>query len=144
MKNLKVLLTMLLIVAGSLAKANNNDDDYKLTKAYASNIYIEAVTLGKLEGFESILDKDAKFCILMGNNKRVATYSKAEMLEYMQANLKGLKQLCTTSSAVVEENGQMSVLKVEMKYGDFTRTNYVTFADTGKGWKITNVCSVYK
>ncbi|MCC8409674.1 nuclear transport factor 2 family protein [Mucilaginibacter sp. UR6-1] len=141
MKNLKVLLTILLLVVGGFAKAN--DDDYKLTKTYASNIYIEAVTLGKLEGFESVVDKDAKFCILMGN-KRVATYSKAEMLEFMQTNLKGLKQLCTTNSTVVEENGQMSVLKVEMKYGNFTRTNYVTFADTGKGWKITNVCSVYK
>ncbi|MCD8740797.1 nuclear transport factor 2 family protein [Mucilaginibacter roseus] len=142
MKNLKVILALLLMLLGGMAKANN-DDDYKLTKTYATNIYVEAVTLGKMEGFESILDKDAKFCILMGN-KRVATYGKAEMLKYMEANLKGIKQLCDTHSAVVEENGQMSVIKVEMKYGNFTRTNYVTFADTGKGWKITNVCSVYK
>ncbi|GAA4904245.1 hypothetical protein [Mucilaginibacter defluvii] len=142
MKNLRILFAMLLMLAGSLAKANN-DDDYKLTKTYATNIYVEAVTLGKLGGFENILDKDAKFCILMGN-KRVATYGKAEMLKYMEANLKGIKQLCDTHSTVVEENGQMSVLKVEMKYGNFIRTNYVTFADTGKGWKITNVCSVYK
>lgn len=141
MKNFKILLTILLIVVGGFAKAN--DDDYKLTKTYASNLYIEAVTLGKFDGFESILDKDAKFCILMGN-KRVATYSKAEMMDYMQTNLKGIKQQCDTHMTVVEENGQMSVLKVEMKYGNFTRTNYVTFADTGKGWKITNVCSVYK
>jgi hypothetical protein len=31
-----------------------------------------------------------------------------------------------------------------MKYEGFTRSNYVTLANTSEGWKITNVYSVFK
>ena len=42
------------------------------------------------------------------------------------------------------ENGKgMVVVKVDMKFEDFTCSNYVSIANTGNGWKIINVYSVF-
>ena len=65
------------------------------------------------------------------------------MLEFFKSN-KNIEQICTTSTSIVESNNNVAIVKVSMKYDDFVRNNYVTIANTGNGWKITNVYSVFK
>ena len=65
------------------------------------------------------------------------------MLDYFKSN-KDIEQTCTTSTSIVESNANVTIVKVAMKYADFVRNNYVTIANTGNGWKITNVYSVFK
>ncbi|RYG06379.1 MAG: hypothetical protein EOO07_29140 [Chitinophagaceae bacterium] len=138
MKTLKTIIPVIaLIFAFNIVKA----DDGKLTKNNAVNTYIEAVTNGKLEGLNEVLDNNTKFCVLQG--KKVMNYGKTEMLEYL-GGLKNIKQTCTTTTSLVEDNSEVTVLKVDMQYTNFVRSNYVTIANTGNGWKITNVCSVFK
>ncbi|MEO6148866.1 MAG: hypothetical protein ABIP28_01840 [Mucilaginibacter sp.] len=139
MKTLKTIIPVIaLLLAFNIVKA---DDNGKLTKTYAVNTYVEAVTNGKLEGFSEVLDNNTKFCVLQG--KKVINYSKTEMLDYL-GSLKNIKQVCTTTTSLVEDNSEVTVLKVDMQYENFVRSNYVTIANTGNGWKITNVCSVFK
>ncbi len=141
MKTLKTIIPAIaLLFAFNFVKAADKDNE-KLTKNYTVNTYVDAITLGKLEGLNEILDNNTKFCVLQG--KKVMNYSKTEVLEHL-GNLKNIKQNCTTTTTLVEDNAEVAVLKVDMQYANFTRSNYVTIANTGNGWKITNVCSVFK
>ncbi len=65
------------------------------------------------------------------------------MTDFLKAG-KNVEQACTTSTRVVENNAYMAVVKVDMKFDQFTRSNYVTLVNTGNGWKITNVYSIFK
>jgi hypothetical protein len=140
MKTLKsILLGLALMVVCGAVKANNTDDG-KLTQNHAINTYVDAMTRGKLEGLNDVLDQSAQFSMLRG--KTVLSFSKKQMVENLQAN-KNTEQICTTSTSIVESNASIAVVKVDMKYDGFVRSNYVTIANTGNGWKITNVYSVF-
>ena len=144
MKTLKTIIPVaaLLITLGvTTVFAKNQHDDDRLTKDYAISTYVDAVTNGKVEGLEAVIDKNTKFCVMQG--KTMVSYSKAQVMAHL-TNIKNIKQACTTTTTLVEDNSEVAVLRVDMQYENFTRTNYVTIAHTGDGWKITNVCSVFK
>ncbi len=142
MKTLKSIFTALaLVVICTAAKADVKAEGDNLTRNYAINTYIDAMTRGKAAGLSDAVDQSAKFTLLRGKN--VLSFTKAEMIESVKAN-KNTEQNCTTSTSVVESNSDLAVVKVDMKFDGFVRTNYVTVANTGKGWKITNVYSVFK
>lgn len=115
-------------------------EDGKLTENYAINTYIDAMTRGKLNGLNDVLDKSATFNMVRG--KQVLSFDKKQMVDYFQTN-KNIEQECTTSTSVVESNAGLAIVKVDMKFENFTRSNYVTIVHTGNGWKITNVYSVF-
>jgi hypothetical protein len=141
MKTLKsIVLGLALLAVCGAAKANNISDD-KLTANHAINTYIDAMTRGKLAGLNDVVDQTAEFNLLRG--KTVLSFSKSQMLEFFNSN-KNIEQTCTTSTSVVESTANVTIVKVSMKYDDFVRNNYVTIANTGNGWKITNVYSVFK
>ncbi|MFD0792685.1 nuclear transport factor 2 family protein [Mucilaginibacter litoreus] len=141
MKTLKSLtLALALMITCGFVKANDVPAAY-LTKTRAINTYLDAVTRGKLDNFNEVVDKSAKFSILRG--KEILSCDKKEMAEYLKGQ-KNIEQACTTSTDVVESNADMTVVKVDMKFEHFTRSNYVTIANTANGWKITNVYSVFK
>jgi len=140
MKTLKsILLGLALMVVCGAVKANITDDG-KLTQNHAINTYIDAMTRGKSQGLNDVLDQSAQFSMLRG--KTVLSFSKKQMLDYLQAN-KNTEQTCITTTSIVENNANIAVVKVDMKYDGFVRSNYVTIANTGNGWKITNVYSVF-
>jgi hypothetical protein len=142
MKTLKsIILGLILLVVCSAAKATTYTDGDNLTQTYAINTYIDAMTHGKLKGLNEVLDQDAKFTMLRG--KTVLNFSKDEMVESLGAS-KNVEQACTTTTSIVESNEAMAVIKVDMQFDGFLRSNMVTVTNTGKGWKITNVYSVFK
>jgi len=121
------------------AKANTNDNG-KLTQTYAVNTYVDAMTRGRLNGLNDVLDNSVNFSMVRG--KQVLSFGKKQMLDYFKSN-RNTEQICTTSTSVVESNASIAIVKVDMKYADFTRSNYITIANTGNGWKITNVYSTF-
>jgi hypothetical protein len=133
------MLGLALVIGFGTAKANTPNDK-KLTQNYAINTYIDAMTRGKMDGFSDVLDNTMKFSQLRGKN--VLSYTKKEMLTFMETN-KNVEQICTTSTSVVEQDSNVEVVKVNMNYNGFTRANYVTLANTGNGWKIVDVYSVF-
>jgi hypothetical protein len=140
MKALKsIMLGLALLVVCGIAKANTIDE--KVTPNYAINTFVDAMTRGKLAGLDAVLDKSAEFNMLRG--KKMLSFSKNEMLEFFKSN-KNIEQACTTSTSIVESDSKVAIVKVSMKYDDFVRDNYVTIANNGSSWKITNVYSVFK
>lgn len=139
MKTLKsILLGLALIITATVVKANDND---KLTKDQAITSYIDAVAHGKLDGFSKVLDNNVKFSMMRGNT--VLNFDKAEMLNSLNAS-KNTEQDCKVNTTTVESNGEVAIVKVDLQYEGFTRSNLVTVSNTGNGWKITNVHSVFK
>lgn len=143
MKTLKTIaLGLLIAVTFNAAKAApKNDDNEKLSVSYTVNTYVNAVTHGQLSGLDEMIDNNAKFTSLRG--QQLLSFNKNEEIAFMK-NTENVEQDCLTTSAVTESNADFTVVKVDMKYSNFTRTNYVTMANTIKGWKITNVYSVFK
>lgn len=134
-----MMLGLLLAICG-VANAKDNGDN-KLSKNYAINTYVDAMVRGRMNGFNGVLSADASFSILRGT--KVVSYTKKDMLDYMETN-KNVEEICDISTSVIEGNSDISLVKVDMKFDGFVRSNYVTLANTGKGWKITNVYSVFK
>ena len=142
MKTLKsIIAAVALVIVCGAAKANVNAEGDNLTRNFAINTYVDAMTRGKIQGLGDVVDQSAKFNMLRGKN--VLSFTKGEMIESIKSN-KNIEQNCTTSTTIMESNADMAVVKVDMQFDGFVRTNYVTVANTGKGWKITNVYSVFK
>ncbi len=141
MKTLKSMLMglLLLIVCGS-AKANGNPAE-KLSKHYVINSYVDAMIRGRLNELNSILAPNAQFSMMRG--KQLLSFNKTQMLDYMQSN-KNVEMACTTSTSLIESNPDITLVKVDMKFDSFVRSNYITLTNTADGWKITNVYSVFK
>lgn len=141
MKTLKtIILGLALLAICGIAKAKDNNDDM-LTPNHAINVYIDAMTRGKVQGLSDVLDKSVEFSLLRG--KTVLTSDKKEMLDYIELN-KNVEQTCTISTSIIENNDNIAIVRIDMKYSDFVRSNYLTIAKTGAGWKITNVYSTFK
>ena len=140
MKILKLLTpAIILMMVCGIAKASNADEGM-LTKTHAISTYIDAMTRGKLDGLNDVIDPSAKFTLMQG--KHMNSYTKKQMLEFL-SGIKNIEDDCTTSTAVFESNSNVTVIKVDMQFSTFTRSNYVTIANTGNGWKILNVYSVF-
>jgi hypothetical protein len=144
MKTLKsIIIALALVIVCGVAKAAKtiDNDEGSLLKNYAINTYIDAITHGRLNGFNEVLDATVKFSMLRG--KQVISFSKNDMMDYLNAN-QNIELTCTTNTEIVESDANISVVKVDMRFDGFVRSNYVTMANTGNGWKITNVYSVFK
>lgn len=141
MKTLKsIMVGLLLLVVCGAARATDNATE-KLSENYAINTYVDAMIRGRLDGLSDVLAPNAEFSMLRG--KQVLSFSRTQMLGYFQLN-KNVELACTTSTSIVQSNMDISLVRVDMKFDGFVRSNYITLANTGNGWKITNVYSVFK
>ncbi|PWG82460.1 hypothetical protein DDR33_00915 [Pararcticibacter amylolyticus] len=107
---------------------------------YAVQTYIDAMTQGKIKDLPEVLENDVKFTVTQGQN--IVNFSKNQMLAALKGS-ENMQQNCKTNFTVVEQNDAQSIVKVSMIYDMFTRINYVTISNTDKGWKITNVSTVF-
>ncbi|MBB6112828.1 nuclear transport factor 2 family protein [Mucilaginibacter lappiensis] len=142
MKILKsIILGLALLIVYQTAKAAPYTKDENLTRVFAINTYVDAMTHGKLRGLDDVVDQNAKFSQLRG--AEVLSFTKDEMLQSLRLN-KNIEQECITSTSIIQSNAEIAIVKISMQYEWFTRSNFVTISNTGKGWKITNVYSVFK
>lgn len=142
MKTLKLFVPLLsLLIAFTTASAKNLPDEGIFTKTHAINTYVDAMARGKLDGFDQVIDSSAKFTMLR-KDKRLISYNKTEMIAFLN-KIKNVEENCTTSTAIIQNTADMIVAKVDMQFEGFTRSNYVSIANTGNGWKIINVYSVF-
>ena len=138
MKTLKTITAAFLMVLSFSAFADDDKNSEKLQMNYALKTYIDAVAHGKIQNLPEVLDKDIKFTTTRG--ERIINHKKSEMLNVMKHN-ENVEQNCTTEFSIIESNPTISVVKVVMKYQDFSKVTYLNLANTTKGWKITNVSS---
>jgi hypothetical protein len=141
MKTLKAMMmgmALLLICGASQAKSlisHNNSKDQVI------DAYLNAVVHGKLAGIDDAIDNEAQFDMKRGNN--VNTLTKAQIISALKAN-ENVEQDCQCTKTVVRDDDDMKVMKVDMKYNDFTRTDLITAEHVGSEWKITKVETSFK
>jgi hypothetical protein len=110
------------------------------TKEEAMNAYLNAVLHGHINGVADVIDDDALFNIKRGN--KVSVLLKADILKAFKAN-ENVEQTCQSTKTVIQNDDSISIVKVDMKYPSFTRTDVITEQHAGNGWKITKVESSY-
>lgn len=143
MKTLKTIaLGLILLVTFGAANATTiKTNNESLTVNHAITTYVNALAHGQVSDLSAVIDQNAKFTMLRGS--KMLSFNKDEVVNSVQEN-QNVDQVCTVSTSVRESNSDLTVVKVDMKYEGFTRSNYVTLANTAEGWKITNVYSVFK
>jgi hypothetical protein len=137
MKNLKsIMLGLALLVVCGMAKAAGNTAPGKLTKIDVLNIYMNAAVHGKMEGLEKVLAEDVQYNTTRG--EKTITANKKEMLDAFKAG-ENIEQSCKCNTTTLQDDDENLVVKVEMKYDGYTRTNLITIVNKGYGWEITKV-----
>ena len=132
MKTLKsILFGLALIISFTAAKA-----DAQPSKTEVLDIFMNASAHGKLEKFESILANNVEFTTQRG--ERTIKADKNDMLAFYKAS-ENVDQACKCTSTTLIENEKNMLVKVQMKFENYTRTNLVTMKNIGGNWKITRV-----
>jgi hypothetical protein len=140
MKTLKSMLTALaLLFVCVAANATVKPHTGKPTKNDVVNLYIDAIAHGKTNNLDNILDDGLQFNMVRG--ERVNTLSKDQLISYLKNNTSDAP--ASTNTTIVQDDDNASVIKVEFKYADFTRTDLVTL-ENANGWAITKVQSSFK
>ena len=136
MKTLKsIMLGLTLLVASVAAKADGNQNAV-LTKENVVDIYTNAIVHGKLAGLDKALSNDVEYNTYRGD--KVFKLSKSDVLESFKA-AENVEQTCKCTVSTVEENYNGVVVKIDMKYDNYVRTNLVTLTRNGAGWKIAKI-----
>ena len=105
------------------------------------NLYIETITKGNVENMDALFG--SQFIQNTNANGKVTTHSKEQILSFIKGQ-KNVKQNCNASYALMEQSDDYAVAKVEMKYREFTKIDYVTLSKEGADWKINQVGTTYK
>jgi hypothetical protein len=140
MKTLKFLTAAFLMVVSFSAFAADGSKSEKLELSYTLKTYIAAVTQGKIAALPEVLDSNIKFTTTRGAT--IVNQGRTEMLNTLKFS-ENIVQNCTTEYTVVESNPTMSVVKLTMKYDTFSKVEFISLANTTKGWKITSVSTSF-
>jgi hypothetical protein len=127
-----------------LASASVKAETKSTRLATADNsvdLYIETITMGNLENADDLFSK--QFIQNTNANGKVITHNKEQVISFIKGQ-KNVKQNCNTSYAVMEQSDDYAVAKVEMKYREFTKIDYVTLSKEGADWKVNQVVTTYK
>ena len=96
---------------------------------------------GKITGIEDAIDDDATFYMKRGDN--VNTLTKSQIVSALKSS-ENLEQDCKCTKTIIQDDDDISKVKVEMKYNDFTRVDVITTTHSGSKWLITSVETSYK
>lgn len=140
MKTLQTLTVAFLITLSMSAFAAGEPNNKRFIMSYAVETYIDAMTNGDIKELPALLDADVKFSSTLSD--KVVTFSKSAIVRSLK-DIENVKQNCVSSYKILEQNQVQALIKVSMKYKDFTKVNYVTMENTTDGWKITNVSTSY-
>jgi hypothetical protein len=113
----------------------------KMTMNYALQTYVDAIHFGKLRGLSQIIDENATFTMKRGD--KLISNTKDEVLKAMKGQ-ENVEQNCKITQSIVETLPTQMIVRVDMKYKTFTRTNFVTLSETNTGWKVSHVSSSFE
>ncbi len=140
MKTLKSVLTgiaLLFICVAANATVKPIAD--KPTKTDIINTYIDAITHGKTNNIEGVLDNSMEYDIQRGDNVNALT--KEDLLAAIKNA--GIDANVTATTTIMADDDDASTVRVDFKYADYVRTDVVTLSKT-TGWVITKVVTSYK
>ena len=134
------LAAIIFVSASAFAMAENKSS--RLATADNSvNLYIETITNGNVENINELFG--SQFIQNTSANGKVTTHNKEQVIGFIKGQ-KNVKQNCNATYTLMEQSGDYAVAKVEMKYRDFTKVDYVTLSKEGTDWKVNQVVTTYK
>jgi hypothetical protein len=139
MKTIKLLIPAVAFAMFCMTAQAGNDNGDAAAKNHVISVYIDAMTKGNIDEIGAVLDPNVKLILPQG--RHLSTYGRSDILSFFR-RVQNIRQDCTTSTTVIE-NGAMNVVKVDMKFNSFVRSNFVTLANNGRGWKIINVYTIF-
>ena len=136
MRTLKSMLAgIALLFICVAANAITNPATGKLTRDEVIKIYIDATTSGNVSKLNNVFADDLEFYIQRGDY--VKTLDKNQLIDYLKNDATSDPSVKTTTT-VMQEDDNSSVIKVEFKYAGYSRTDEVTLYKA-TGWLITKV-----
>lgn len=141
MKTLKSVLTgiaLLFICVAANATVKPIAD--KPTKTDIINIYIDAITHGKVNTLANVLDDAMEYDIQRGEN--VNALSKDQLIQSIK-DAGTSDASVTTEITTLADDDDASTIKVAFKYADYVRTDVITLSKTN-GWAITKIVTSTK
>ncbi|HWV74081.1 MAG TPA: nuclear transport factor 2 family protein [Pseudosphingobacterium sp.] len=134
------LTAILFVSASAFAKAETKST--RLASADSSvHLYIETITNGNVENIDELFS--SQFIQNTNTNGNLTTHNKELLIGFIRGQ-KNVKQDCSTTYTLLEKGGDYSIAKVEMKYRDFTKVDYVTLTKEGADWKVNQVVTIYR
>lgn len=113
----------------------------KIATASTIDRYIDAITKGNTAHLTTLFSNDLNYQV---NNKgKVIVHERERLIHYLEGQ-KDLKQNCSSSYTLIDQNDQSAIAKIEMKYEGFTKVDYVSLINDGKHWKINSVVTTYR
>ena len=130
-----IALLFICVAANAITKPTTG----KLTRDEVLKIYIDATTNGNAGKLDNVLADDLQFNLQRGDY--VNTLDKTELIDYVKNNTTPDPSVKTTTT-IMREDDNSSVIKVVFKYDGYSRTDEVTLNKTF-GWVITTVACVF-
>ena len=130
-----ITLLFICVAANAITKPTSG----KLTRDEVVKIYIDATTSGNVSKLAGVLADDLQFDIQRSDH--VNTLDKNQLIDYLKNNTTADPSVKTTTT-IMQEDDNSSVIKVEFKYDGYSRADEVTLKKTF-GWVITSVVSKY-
>jgi len=130
-----IALLFICVAANAITKPTTG----KLTRDEVLKIYIDATTNGNAGKLDNVLADDLQFYLQRGDY--VNTLDKTELIDYVKNNTTPDPSVKTTTT-IMREDDNSSVIKVVFKYDGYSRTDEVTLNKTF-GWVITTVACVF-
>ncbi|MBE8714466.1 nuclear transport factor 2 family protein [Sphingobacterium hungaricum] len=141
MQNLiKIIAASVLMVFSFNSFATEKESPAKITKAVnLVDAYIETATLGKTAKGEYIFADHFQHRV---NGSKSQNFNKKQVVKFLSAQ-EGYVQNCASSYQIIESDSNYTIAKVQMKYDNFTRTDYVTMTLANDAWQIDQVVTSY-
>lgn len=140
MKTLKIAaFTLAFLLVVFAVKAGTRTE--KFSMKYTISTFVDAFAHGKISGLAQILDDKVKLTSSRGD--KVLTYNKADILKMLKT-IQGVEQNCKTDYSMIENLPGQIMMKVNMVYSSFTKSNYVTLSQTAEGWKVINISAIFE
>lgn len=139
---IRTALAVMIVVAASTSSAKANMKE-SISQAASNALvkYVETVVYGMAENIGELFSDQFRQCTNV--NGKVITHTKSQVINFIKKH-KHIKQDCITNYAIIEQSATCLIAKVEMKYFEFTRVDYLTLGPEGKKWKVNQVLTTFK
>lgn len=141
MKNLIKTIAFLSFLVFSMSSFAKTANPYKHASAPSIvDSYIQAVSMGNTKYSQYLFTSDFRY---IQANKTSKQYNRKELITFLKKQ-EGYTMNCEASYKIIEQNKDFSVAKVTLVFPSFTRTDYVTLANSEKTWAITQVVTSFE
>lgn len=105
------------------------------------DLYTNAVSKGQVACIDQLFSE--QFHQRYTGAKKSPVFNKPQLVGFLK-NHKNVQEQCETSYSIVDESKGTAIAKVAMKYKDFTRIDYVTIAQNGDSYQISQIISTFE